>query len=105
MNRKDQRRPIIDPLLLALKSRRVMVALCTLVLAILISALPALAHVQSELLVLLVTLGLALIGGYSVEDAASAARTEPTAMPPQPDITPLVKEALVALLDEMHRRE
>lgn len=71
---KAARRPIIDPILLALKSRRVIVALCTLLVGLLVLAIPDLDAVRGELLVLLLTLALAVIGGYSVEDAARAAR-------------------------------
>lgn len=74
---KTKRRPILDPLLLALKSRRVLIALCTLGVGLLVMIVPTLEPVQRELLMLVVTLALALIGGYSVEDAARAARSQP----------------------------
>jgi len=88
MQDKTQRRPIIDPLLLMLKSRRVMVALISILVGLLVNAVPELESVQNELTVLIATLALALIGGYSVEDAAHAAKTEPR---PSPDD---VREAL-----------
>lgn len=71
---KQLRRPIIDPLLLVLKSRRMLVALSALLVSLLIFALPEVEVVREELLTLVITLALALIGGYSLEDAASAAR-------------------------------
>ena len=98
---KMLRRPVIDPLLLALRSRRVMVALCALLVGVLVLAVPGLYAVQSELLVLVVTLALALIGGYSVEDAAAAGRDR-AALPPD-DLRELLKDALNGLVDEVGR--
>lgn len=71
---KSQRTPIIEPLLLMLKSRRTLIALATAITGVLVMLLPTLEPVQTELLTLLITLALALIGGYSAEDAARAAR-------------------------------
>lgn len=100
---KNTRRPIIDPLLMTLKSRRVMVALTALLVGVLVSVYPALEAVQAELLVLVVTLALALIGGYSVEDAAHAARQR-SAQPPTPDdIRALVKDAVNAIVEGTQR--
>lgn len=96
---KSLRRPVLDPLLLALKSRRVMVALCALVVGVLTLAVPSLQPVQGEILTLIITLALALIGGYSVEDAARAAR-ERAAQPPQ-EMPDLVKDALNGIVDEV----
>jgi hypothetical protein len=93
------RRPLIDPLLLALKSRRVIVALCTLGIGLLTLALPELKAVQGELLTLLITLALALITGYSVEDAARAAR-ERTSQPLPDDLRALLRELLADVLAE-----
>lgn len=77
-NDKMARRIIIDPLLALLKSRRVLIALITLMVGLLMHLLPALAPLENELLILLVSLALALIGGYSLEDAMIAARQTPT---------------------------
>lgn len=92
---KSTRRAIIDPLVLLLKSRRVLVAIVSLLVGLLISAVPALAPVYGELLVLLITLALALIGGYSIEDAAVAARQQPT----DPDVRDQLQTLLDAILD------
>lgn len=92
---KSTRRAIIDPLVLLLKSRRVLVAIVSLLVGLLISAVPALAPVYGELLVLLITLALALIGGYSIEDAAIAARQQPT----DPDVREQLQTLLDAILD------
>ncbi|MDL1884955.1 hypothetical protein FBR01_15060 [Anaerolineae bacterium CFX8] len=96
------RRPVIDPLLLALRSRRVMVALSALLVGALTLALPELAAVRGELLTLVITLALAVIGGYSVEDAARAGR-ERAAQPPE-DLRELIKDALAGLVDEVGKK-
>lgn len=96
---KILRRPIVDPLLLALKSRRVIIALSALIVGILIAAVPDLAAVRGELLTLVVALALALIGGYSLEDAAGVGR-ERAAQPPE-DLRETIKEVVSGLLDEL----
>jgi hypothetical protein len=102
---KNSRRPIIDPLLMVLKSRRVLVALTALLVGVLVSAYPVLEPVQTELIVLVVTLALALIGGYSVEDAAHAARERSTQPPTPDDLHTLLKEAVNTVIDEAHREQ
>lgn len=96
MQEKHTRRPIIDPLLLILKSRRVLIALASLVTAILIMSLPQLEAMREELFALVITLALALIAGYSVEDAVAVARQTPlpTAIHEQ------IREVLDAVIDE-----
>jgi uncharacterized membrane-anchored protein len=74
-NDKGARRPVIDPLLLALTSRRVLIALAALLVGLAVAWIPALAAVQGELLTLVTALALALIGGLSLEDAARAGRS------------------------------
>jgi len=91
---KQTRRPILDPLLLTLKSRRVLIAFVTLVVGALVMAVPELEAVRTEMLTLLITLALALIGGYSIEDAARAARD--TSGKLSPDLGEAIKE----LMDE-----
>jgi hypothetical protein len=94
---KSARRPVIDPVLLALKSRRVIIALAAFIVGAL--AIPDLAAVRGELLTLIVALSLALIGGYSVEDAAAAGR-ERASLPPE-DLRETVKEIVAGFLDEI----
>ncbi len=96
---KSARRPVIDPILLALKSRRVIVALSTLIVGLLTLAVPDLQTVRGEILTLLITLALAIIGGYTVEDAVKAGR-EHASLPPE-DLRELVKEVLVGVVDEV----
>ena len=103
MQDKDVRRPIIDPLLLALKSRRVLVALSALLIGTLTLAVPELSHVQAELLVLVITLAMAVIGGYSIEDAAAAARQQPPVE--ATDLRGLLREVLMEVLADNRRED
>ena len=95
---KSARRPLIDPLLLILKSRRVLVALCVLVVGLLTLAIPDLRAVHGELLTLLITLALAVIGGYSLEDAARAGRETPAPAPTE--LRDLIKEVLLDVVND-----
>lgn len=98
--RKAARCPLIDPLLLALKSRRVIVAVAALVVGALTLAVPELNAVRAELLTLVMTLALALIGGYSIEDAAEAARGRPAEID-EADLRRLLRDLADGLLDEL----
>lgn len=99
---KIRRRPLIDPLLLTLRSRRVIVALCALIVGLLVLAVPELEAVRGELLTLLITLALAIIAGYSVEDAAREARRRHADLD-DADTRQLIREIVDAVLDEDKR--
>ena len=101
MHDKTQRRPVIDPILHALKSRRVLVALITLIVGAVTLAVPDLHPVQGELLTLLITLALAVIGGYTVEDAAREARGRDKSLD-DADLKRVVREVFDGLLDELN---
>ena len=96
---KSLRRPVIDPVLLALKSRRVVVALSALIVGLLVLSVPELQPVRGELLTLVITLSLAVIGGYTVEDAAKAGRDRSAAAPD--DLRDLIKDLLDGMVDEL----
>jgi len=98
---KSQRRPVIDPLLLALKSRRVLVALITLLVGAVTLALPELSAVRDELLTLLITMALAVIGGYTVEDAAREARGRDSNLD-DAELKRIVREVFDGILDELN---
>ncbi len=66
--------PIVTPLIALLKSRKVIVSLCALLLNLLVAAVPNLAPLRGELTTVITGLALALIGGIAYEDAARAAR-------------------------------
>jgi hypothetical protein len=101
---KSKRRPIIDPLLEVLKSRRVLIALASLLVGVILLAVPELSPLRGELLVLVISLSLALIGGYSVEDAVSLAKqqTKPADMKEQIRgvIDAMIEESLAELEQE-----
>ena len=103
MNEPSQRRPIIDPIILALKSRRVIIALCALLTGIISLALPELNAVRIELLTLIITLALVVIGGYSIEDAARAAHQQepPPGAVDSADLERLIREVVTAVIDEI----
>ncbi|GAB4514423.1 MAG: hypothetical protein OHK0046_16500 [Anaerolineae bacterium] len=106
MNDKANRRPLIDPLLLVLKSRRVIVALAALLTGLLIIQVPTLQPVQDEVLVLIITLALAVIGGFSVEDAALAAREDaPGITPDLDDLHDLLWDVVERILDALNDTE
>ena len=67
-------KPILTPLALLLKSRKVIVSLCALLMNVLVTALPALEPYRGELMTVITGLALALIGGIAYEDAARTAK-------------------------------
>jgi hypothetical protein len=91
--------PVLDPILLALRSRKVIIAIVSVLVALLVSYVPELAPVQDTLIVLIGTVALALIGGIAWEDAASAGRER--AAKPLDSVEEEVKRAVRAVLDEM----
>ncbi|RMG74703.1 MAG: hypothetical protein D6711_08185 [Chloroflexi bacterium] len=93
---KRERRPLIDPLLMLLKSRRVLISLVTLLVGVAVMLLPDLAPLTDEILVLLLTLALALIGGYTLEDAVQIARQQP--LPPD-ELESLIRLIIEAMLN------
>ena len=97
MQNKENRRVLIDPILLVLKSRRVIIALVSLVLSIAVLAVPSLEPLHSDLLVLLTSLALILIGGLSVEDAVIASKQGTT----DASIREQIDRAVLVILDEM----
>ena len=104
MSDTSERRAIIDPFLLVLRSRRVLIALATLIIGTLVTVIPELAYVREELLTLIIALSLSLIGGLSIEDAARAGR-ERSKQPLSDDLTELKRELLREIVDEMFKRE
>ncbi len=71
---EQQPQPPSNRLLQALTSRRVIVAEAALIVGLLILLVPSLAPLRGEILTLIVTLALAVVGSYSLEDAARAGR-------------------------------
>lgn len=95
--------PIIAPFLKLLRSRRFIVAVATLVVSLVIYAVPDLKELRAELTTILVALALALIGGYTLEDTAAAGRE--AAQQPVKPITDQVKDVISIGIDEATRKE
>jgi len=91
--------PVLGPILAMLRSRKFIIALAVLLISLLTMAIPSLEEVRGELLTLLITLGLALIGGITIEDAAAKGREAAAApaVPPAEAILDLVKAALESM--------
>jgi hypothetical protein len=94
---KSKRTPLFTPLKMLLQSRRVLIAIAALLVGLLVMAFPELQAVRGELLTLVITLSLALIGGYSVEDAATAARQ----IQLQDEVREQLKTVLTTVVDEL----
>jgi hypothetical protein len=88
-------KPIMTPIALLLKSRKVIVSACALLLNLLVTAVPELEPYRGELMVVITGLALALIGGISYEDAAKTAK-EATVRAAKTD-----KELFQALLGDL----
>jgi hypothetical protein len=91
--------PILTPIGLLLKSRKVIVSLCALALNLAVAAVPEIAPYRGELLTVITGLALALIGGIAYEDAAKAGR-EAASLPPKTDAE-LLRTLLDSLIDEV----
>lgn len=93
--------PVLGPILAMLRSRKFIIALAVLLISLLTMAIPSLEEVRGELLTLLITLGLALIGGITIEDAAKAGRDTAAApaLPPADALLELVRAALESMFD------
>ena len=61
-------RMILGPIAALLRSRKVMVAIVSLLVALLVAAAPQFASVQAEMITLITVVALAVIGGTAWED-------------------------------------
>lgn len=96
---EKQVRMVLGPLAALLRSRKVMVALVSLLVAVLVGLVPELEPVQAELILVITVVAAALIGGTAAEDVARL-RSEATVKAAQPTDT-RVREAVNAVLDEL----
>ncbi len=94
----SRRVPVLDPIVIALRSRRVIIAIVSIVVALLVAHAPQLAAVQDALIVLIGTLALALIGGLTWEDAARLSRSRAEQPAGTPDSA--LREVVLAILHE-----
>ena len=91
--------PIVTPILELLKSRKVIVSLCALVLNFVVAAAPDLAPFRGELMTVITGLALGLIGGIAYEDAARAGR-DAGSLPPMSN-SDLIKLLFDDLIDSI----
>jgi len=104
MENKGLRTPLLTPILMLAKSRRAIIAVITLVFGVLSLAVPGLHEVETEVLALVIAVGLTLIGGISWEDAAKAGKT---AGADYANMNPgeRLQFSIGVLLDELDKRE
>lgn len=90
---------IPTPFLSLLRSRKVIVAVVSLLVSLLVSIVPELEVVRGELIIFVATIALAVIGGIAYEDGARIARDradDPVQNPEQ-----YAREIVLAVLDEV----
>lgn len=86
-----------------LKSRRALIALAAVAVSALTLLVPELEAVHDELVVLIVTLALMLIGGFSIDEAARIARESDGE--DEERLRALIKELLSELFEDMVQQE
>jgi hypothetical protein len=95
-------RMILSPIAALLRSRKVMVALVSLLVALIVTWVPQFASVETELITLITVVALALIGSTAWEDtAAIKAAANTNASKPADE---LAKEVAVIVIDELAGR-
>jgi hypothetical protein len=70
--------PVIEPFRRLLRSRRFTTAIVAVLVSIAVSLIPGLEEVNTELFVVISTVALTLIGGYSWQDATATAKARDT---------------------------
>jgi hypothetical protein len=78
-------------ILRVLKSRQMVIAFSTLVVGLLVLAVPELKPIREELLTLIITLALAAIGSYTVQETTSSRPQHPI---PREELRELVEDVL-----------
>ena len=97
-----QVRMVFGPIAALLRSRKVMVAIVSLLVALLVAAAPQFASVQAEMITLVTVVALALIGGTAWEDTAAVKAAANANASKTPD--ELAKEVAVIVIDELAKR-
>lgn len=98
---KSERTPIIEPIMLLLKSRRFITAVAGILISLVIFAIPELETMRAEITTIVVTLASVFIVGQSVEDAAAAARANPPEVSIQGNAEIVIDETLSALFNRI----
>ena len=93
---------ILGPIAAHLRSRKVMVAIVSLLVALLVAAAPQFASVQAEMITLITVVALAVIGGTAWEDTAAVKAAANVNAGKTPD--ELAKEVAVIVIDELAKR-
>lgn len=99
---QTQVKAILGPIAALLRSRKVMVAIVSLLVALLVAAAPQFASVQAEMITLITVVALAVIGGTAWEDTAAVKAAANVNAGKTPD--ELAKEVAVIVIDELARR-
>jgi hypothetical protein len=98
MSRKKSKRPQVkNRLLKVLKSRQMIIALATLGVGLLVLAVPDLKPIREELLTLIITLALAAIGSYTVQETVSSERQRDL---PREELREMVEDVFRDMVDE-----
>lgn len=69
---KNERTPLLDPIIMLLRSRRFVTAVVTVFVSWLVSTAPGLEGSKDTLITAVVTIGGVVIGGFSLEDFGEA---------------------------------
>jgi len=99
---QTQVKAILGPIAALLRSRKVMVAIVSLLVALLVAAAPQFASVQAEMITLITVVALAVIGGTAWEDTAAVKAAANVNAGKTPD--ELAKEVAVIVIDELAKR-
>ena len=99
---QTQVKAILGPTAALLRSRKVMVAIVSLLVALLVAAAPQFASVQAEMITLITVVALAVIGGTAWEDTAAVKAAANANAGKTPD--ELAKEVAVMVIDELAKR-
>ena len=84
-------------------SRRVITALAAVLVGVITLLVPQVQPIRDELLILIVTVSLALIGGFSLDEAARIGKER--AGQDEEQLRELIKELLTELFEEMMHEE
>lgn len=91
--------PVIEPFRRLLRSRRFTTAITSVLVSTLASFVPGLESISTELFVVINASGLALIAGYSWEDASTAARVESDAA--NATLREAVRDAVIVAISDI----
>jgi hypothetical protein len=97
--KKSTRLKARHPVVRVLKSRQMIIALSTFGVGLLVLAIPDLKPIREELLTLIITLALAAIGSYTMQETASTERQDKLQ---REEIRELVEDVLHDLAEEVN---